>query len=47
VTIAVNATPWLERLLLRLGPAGRVVDGPPELVTAGRNGARRVLDRYS
>lgn len=46
VTIAVNATPWLDRLLLRLGPAGRVVDGPPELLEAGRDAARRVLDRY-
>ena len=47
VTIAVNATPWLERLLLRLGPACRLVDGPPELRDAGRVGARRVLERYS
>ena len=47
VTIAVNATPWLDRLLLRLGPAGRVVEGPPELRDAGRDAARRILDRYS
>jgi proteasome accessory factor C len=47
VTLAVNATPWLERLLLRLGPAGRVVDGPAELLGAGRDAARRVLGRYA
>jgi proteasome accessory factor C len=47
VTLAVNARPWLERLLLRLGPAGRVVDGPADLVAAGREGARRTLARYS
>lgn len=47
VTLAVNATPWLERLLLRLGPAGHVVDGPVELLTAGRDAARRVLGRYA
>jgi proteasome accessory factor C len=46
VTVAVNARPWLERLLLRLGPAGRVVEGPPDLVAAGAAGAARVLDRY-
>lgn len=45
VTLAVAATPWLERLLLRLGPDARVVDGPPELRTAGRDAARRILDR--
>ena len=28
VTLAVGGRPWLERLLLRLGPAARVVDGP-------------------
>jgi proteasome accessory factor C len=47
VTIAVNATPWLERLLLRLGPAGRVVGGPDELRAVGRDAARRVLGRYA
>lgn len=46
VTLAVNARPWLERLLLRLGPAGTVVDGPDDLVAAAAEGARRVLERY-
>jgi proteasome accessory factor C len=46
VTIAVSAPAWLERLLLRLGPDGRVVDGPSDLRAAGRRAARRVLERY-
>jgi proteasome accessory factor C len=46
VTLAVNGRPWLERLLLRLGPAGRVVDGPEELRVAGATAAARVLARY-
>jgi predicted DNA-binding transcriptional regulator YafY len=46
VTLAVSATPWLERLLLRLGPHGRVVEGPPELRRAGADAARRLLERY-
>jgi proteasome accessory factor C len=45
-TIPVSATAWLERLLLRLGPDGRVVDGPPELREAGARAARRILPRY-
>lgn len=43
VTLAVSARPWLERLLLRLGPGARVIDGPDELVTAGVDAARRLL----
>jgi len=46
VTLAVSATPWLERLLLRLGPHGRVVDAPPELRRAGADAAARLLGRY-
>lgn len=46
VTLVVSATPWLERLLLRLGPHGRVVDGPRELAAAGPVAARRLLARY-
>jgi proteasome accessory factor C len=43
----VSATPWLERLLVRLGPDVRVVDGDvPGLADAGRNAARRILGRY-
>ncbi len=46
VTLAVSAEPWLERLLLRLGPDARVVDGPDELTEAGARAARRLLARY-
>lgn len=47
VTLAVAATPWLERLLLRLGPDARVIDGPPDLRDAGRRAARRILDTWA
>jgi proteasome accessory factor C len=46
VTLAVSATPWLERVLLRLGPHARVIDGPDELRRAGTAAAQRLLDRY-
>ena len=46
VTLAVAAAPWLERLLIGLGPAARVVDGPPELADGARRAAARILDRY-
>lgn len=46
VTLAVAAAPWLERLLIALGPAARVVDGPPELAEGARRAAARILDRY-
>jgi len=46
LTLVVSATPWLERLLLRLGPHARVVDGPDELRQAGAEAARRLLGRY-
>ena len=46
-TMAVSAAGWLERLMLRLGPAGEIVsiDPPlsPDLVS---NAAERVLERY-
>jgi proteasome accessory factor C len=45
-TVAVSARSWLERLLLRLGPAVRVVDGPADLRGAGVDAAGRVLARY-
>jgi proteasome accessory factor C len=45
-TLAVSGRSWLERLLLRLGPAARVVDGPDDLRSAGADAARRVLARY-
>lgn len=47
VTLAVSAVPWLERLLLRLGPDAAVVswdgDGGPDLAA---DAACRVLARY-
>ena len=47
VTMAVSARPWLERLLLRLGPDGRIetADDPvrPELAAEA---AARILTRY-
>lgn len=47
VRLAVSATPWLERLLVRLGPDARVVGADdPALVDAGRRAARRILARY-
>ncbi len=42
VRLAVSEQAWLERLLLRLGPAARVVEGPGDPATA----ACRVLQRY-
>ncbi|HEY6534138.1 MAG TPA: WYL domain-containing protein [Acidimicrobiales bacterium] len=46
VTLAIAARPWLERLLLRLGPDATVVDAPAELAEAGAEAARRLLLRY-
>jgi proteasome accessory factor C len=47
VRLAVSATPWLERLLVRLGPGARVVEADdPALRDAGRDAARRLLRRY-
>ncbi len=48
VTLAVTAMPWLERLLVRLGPHGRVVsegsfDGAEDL---SARTAARILSRY-
>jgi hypothetical protein len=36
----------LERLLIALGPAAKVIDGPPELAEGARRAAARILDRY-
>ncbi len=47
VTLAVSAAPWLDRLLIGLGPGARVVDGPAELAAGARRAAARILDRYS
>jgi proteasome accessory factor C len=46
ITLAVAATPWFERLLVGLGPAARVVEGPAELAEAGGRAAGRILARY-
>jgi proteasome accessory factor C len=47
VRMPVTATPWLERLLIRLGAEARVVEADdPALVDAGRQAAGRVLSRY-
>jgi proteasome accessory factor C len=43
VRLAVSGRAWLERLLLRLGPHARVIEGDTE---AGRQAACRLLDRY-
>jgi proteasome accessory factor C len=47
VTLAIAARPWLERLLLSLGPDATVVDATGELAGAGAEAARRVLARYA
>jgi proteasome accessory factor C len=50
VTLAVSAVPWLERLLLRLGPHARVVaqtGGDHVLGHSGADAARRILGRYA
>jgi proteasome accessory factor C len=46
-TLAISAPTWLARLLLRLGPAARVLEGPVELRDVGSDAARRVLARYA
>lgn len=44
VTLVVTARPWLERLLLVLGPDARLVEGDDPAVA--HDAARRVLARY-
>lgn len=46
VVLAIGSAPWLERLLLRLGPEVEVLDAPPHLESLQRVAARRLLDRY-
>jgi proteasome accessory factor C len=48
VRLAISARPWLERLLLRLGPHAQVVEvqGDATLAQAGADAARRLLARY-
>jgi proteasome accessory factor C len=45
IELFVGGEAWLERLLLRLGPAARVID-PPEYRTLAADAAARVLRRY-
>lgn len=46
VTLAIAAEPWLERLLVSLGPEAAVVDAPDELRGTGARAAARILARY-
>lgn len=46
VTLGIADVAFLESLLLRLGPAARVVDAPDGLRNAGAAAAGRVLSRY-
>jgi proteasome accessory factor C len=46
VTLAIAAEPWLERLLVSLGPDAQVVGAPDDLGGAGRRAAARILARY-
>lgn len=46
VRLIVTAPAWLERLLLRLGPHGTVVDAPENLQGLGPAAAARILARY-
>lgn len=47
VRLAVTATPWLERLLVRLGDQARVVEADDAAhLDAGARAAQRILDRY-
>lgn len=46
VTLAIAAAPWLERLLVSLGPDAQLVDAPPALRDAGGRAAARILARY-
>ena len=47
-TLVITAIPWLERLLVRLGPAAVVVDqqGLEEADTLAAGAAERILARY-
>lgn len=46
VTMAIASVPFLESLLVRLGPLAKVLDAPPGLAGAGAAAARRTLARY-
>ncbi len=46
VMLAIAAEPWLERLLVSLGPDAEVVRAPASLRAAGGRAAARILARY-
>jgi proteasome accessory factor C len=48
LVLPVTATPWLERLLLRLGPGTEVRDASTgeDLARVGTGAAERILGRY-
>lgn len=48
-TLVISAVPWLERLLVRLGPSATVVDavGLPDAELLASQAAGRILARYS
>ncbi len=46
VGLVVSARPWIERLLVQLGPSARVVEGPVEYADVASDAARRILERY-
>lgn len=45
ISLAVSGRAWLERLMLRVGPSGRILS-PPELAGVGTEAAQRVLALY-
>jgi len=47
VTLAITATAWLERLLVRLGPDVEVLAGDDDLSASGPRAAARILARYA
>lgn len=47
VTLAASAKPWLERLLLRLGPDAHVVEAPAAYDQVAADAARRLLAHHS
>ncbi len=46
ITLAIGSLPWLERLLLRLGPEAKVVNASPSLAGVETTAARRLLALY-
>ncbi len=48
IDLPVSALPWLERLLLRLGPTAELLDAGNfgDQASIGADAARRILERY-